>query len=83
MADQRISQRLKGKVVNTCETPACLYETETLAMTELQLQRLQACENNWVQKIARVMRAYVQQKNGGVKGRDRSAEELDRETGEE
>ena len=32
-------------------------------------------------KIARVMRAYVQVKNGGVKGRDRSAEELDRETG--
>ena len=29
------------------------------------------------------MRAYVQEKNGGVKGRDRSAEELDRETGEE
>ena len=33
--------------------------------------RLQVCENNWVQKIARVARA------------DRSAEELDREIGEE
>ena len=83
MADRRISQILKGKVVSTCETPACLYETETLAMTELQQQRVQVCENNWVQKIARVMRAYVQEKNGGVKGRDRSVEELDRETGEE
>ena len=31
MADRRISQKLKGKVVSTCETPACLYETETLA----------------------------------------------------
>ena len=41
------------------------------------------CENNWVRKIARVTRADVQEKNGGVKGRDRSAEELDRETGEE
>ena len=50
MADRRISQRLKGKVVSTCETPACLYETETLAMTELQQQRLQVCENNWVKK---------------------------------
>ena len=69
--------------MSTCETPACLYETETLAMTELQQQRLQVCENNWVQKITRVMRAYVQEKNGGVQGRDRSAEVLDRETGEE
>ena len=40
-------------------------------MTELQQQGLQVCENNWVRKIARVMVA------------DRSAEELDRETGEE
>ena len=81
MADRRISKRLKGKVMSTCVTPACLYGTETLALTELQ-QSLQVCENNWVRKIARVTRAYVQEKNGGVKGRDRSAEELDRETGE-
>ena len=33
--------------------------------------------------IARVTMADLQEKNGGVKGRDRSAEELDRETGEE
>ena len=52
-------------------TSACLYGTETLAMTERQQHRLQVCENNWVRKIARVARA------------DRSAEELDRETGEE
>ena len=57
--------------MSTCVTPACLYGTETLAMTELQQQRLQVCENNCVRKIARVTRA------------DRSAEELDRETGEE
>ena len=43
MADRRISKRLKGKVVSTCMTPACLYGTETLAMTELQQQRLQRC----------------------------------------
>ena len=41
------------------------------------------CENNWVRKIARVTRADVQKKNGGVKETYRSAEELDRETGEE
>ena len=83
MADRRIKKRLKGKVVITCVTPACLYATETLVMAELQQQRLQVCENNWVRKIARVTRADVQENNGGVKGRDRSAEELDRETGEE
>ena len=56
MADRRISKRLKGKVMSTCVTPACLYGTETLALTEPQ-QRLQVCENNWVRKIARVTRA--------------------------
>ena len=64
-------------------TPACLYGTETLVMTELQQQRLQVCENNWVRKIARVTRADAQEKNGGVNGRYRSTEELDRETGED
>ena len=57
MADRRISNRLKGKVVSTCVTPACLYGTETLALTVLQQQRLQVCENNWVRKISRVTRA--------------------------
>ena len=54
MADRRISKRLKGKVMSTCV--ACLYGMETLALTELQQQRLQVCENNWVRKIARVTR---------------------------
>ena len=57
MADRRISKRLKGNVMSTCVTPACLYGTETLAMTELQQHRLQVCENNWVRKIAGVKRA--------------------------
>ena len=57
MADRRISKRLKGKVMSTWVTPACLYGTEILALTELQQQRLQVCENNWVRKIARVTRA--------------------------
>ena len=55
MADRRISKRLKGKVMSNCVT--CLYGTESLALTELQQQRLQVCENNWVRKIARVTRA--------------------------
>ena len=82
MADRRISNRLKGKVMSTCVTPACLYGTETLALTELQQQRLQVCENNWVRKIARVTRA---DRRRMVELRDEtgSAEELDRETGQE
>ena len=43
--------------MSTCVTPACLYGTETLALTELQRHRLQVCENNWVRKIARVTSA--------------------------
>ena len=57
MADWRISKRLKGKVMIPCVTPACLYGTETLALTELQHQRLQVCDKNWVRRIARVTRA--------------------------
>ena len=78
LADRRISKRLNGKVMSTCVTPACLYGTETLALTVLQQQRLQVCENNWVRKIARVTRADRRRMV-----RDGSAEELDRETGEE
>ena len=36
IANRRISHRLKGKVMSTCVTPACLYGTEALEMTELQ-----------------------------------------------
>ncbi len=46
-----------ANVMSTCVTPACLYRMETLALNELQQQRLQACENNWVRTIARVTRA--------------------------
>ena len=57
MADRRISKRLKGKVMSTFVTPACLHGKETLALTEIHQQRRQVCENNWVRKIARVKRA--------------------------
>ena len=29
MADRRISNRLKGKVMSTCVTPTCVYGTDT------------------------------------------------------
>ncbi len=81
MADRRISKRLKGKVTSTCVKPACLYGTETVAMAERQQQRLQVCENNWCTKNSKSNEGR-QEKNDGVKGRDGSVEELDRETGE-
>ena len=37
----------------------------------------------WVRKIASKSNEGRHEKNGGVKGRDGTAEELDRETGEE
>ena len=82
MTDRRISKRLKGNVMSTCVTRACLYGTETLTLTELQQPRLQVCENNLVRKHSKSNEGR-QAKNGGVKGRDGSAEEFDRETGEE
>ena len=33
MAEHPISKRLKGKVRSTCVTPACLYGTETMALS--------------------------------------------------
>ena len=50
MADRRISNRRKSKVMITCVTPACLYGTETLALTELQQKRLQLCGKNGYEK---------------------------------
>ena len=47
MLDRKISKKLKGKVLRTCVTPACLYDLETVTLTEQQ-QKLQVCENNWV-----------------------------------
>ena len=54
MLDRNISEKLKGKVLRTCVTPACLYGRET-ALTEQQ-QKLQVCENNWVRRITRTKR---------------------------
>ena len=56
MLDRKISKKLKGKVLRTCATPACLYGLETVALTEQQQQKLQMCENNWVRRITRTKR---------------------------
>ena len=82
MADRRISKILNGKVMSTCVTPACLYGTESLALTELRQQRLQVCKNNAVTKNSKSNEG-IQANNGGVKGRDGSTEVIHRETGGE
>ena len=50
MTDRQISKILNGKVMSTCVTPASLYGTDTLALTELQQQRLQVCETTGYEK---------------------------------
>ena len=77
----KISKRLNSEVMSTCVRQACMYGTYTLAHSELPQQRLQVCEYNCVRKNK--SNEGRQEKNGGVKGRDGSAEGLDRETGEE
>ena len=50
VADRRISKRLEGKVMSTCVKLACVYGTETLALTKrnttAKAARVQ--QNNWV-----------------------------------
>ena len=80
MADRQISKRLKGKVKSTCVTPACLYGNpgnDRTTTTKVASVRKQLGTKHSKSNEGR------QEKNGGVKGRDGSAEELDRETGEE
>ena len=69
MADRRSSKTPKGKVMSTSVTPACLYGTETLAMTEQQHQRRQVSENKLGTKSSKSNEGR-QEKNGGVKGTD-------------
>ena len=56
MSDRHISQKLKGKVLGACVTPAMLYGLDTLPVTEKHQHRLQVCENSWVRRIAGVKR---------------------------
>ena len=70
MTDRRIFKRLK--VMSTlCDTgsdstPACLYKKGTLAMNELQQQKLQVYgNNNWVRNIARLTRRAAELREEG------------------
>ena len=56
MSDRHISNKLKGKVLGACVTPAMLYGLETLPVSEKHQHRLQVREHNWVRRIAGVKR---------------------------
>ena len=48
MLDRNVLKKLKGKFLSMRVTPVCLYDLETVALTEQQQPLLQVCENNWV-----------------------------------
>ena len=50
MWDRKLKKQLKGKVLEVCVVPACIYGLGTLALTEKQ-EKIQIAENNWVQRI--------------------------------
>ena len=43
----------KGKVLEACVVPACIYGLGILALTERQ-EKMQIAENNWVRRIGKV-----------------------------
>ena len=63
MLNRQISKKLKGKVMRTCVTPACLYGLETVALTVQQQQKMQVCENNLVRRITRTKRVVRRRMN--------------------
>ena len=78
MADRRISKRLKGKVMSTgMPVRNGNPGNDQTTATKVASVRKQLGTKNSKSNEGR------QEKNGGVKGRDGSAEELDRETSEE
>ena len=46
MLERNVLKKLKGKFLSMRVTPACLYDLETVALTEQQQPLLQVCENN-------------------------------------
>ena len=54
MWDRKLKKQLKGKVLETCEVPACIYGLGTLALTERQEEKIQIAENNWVRRICKI-----------------------------
>ena len=69
--------------MSTSVTPAYLHGMKILAMNELQQQLKASSVHKQLGTKHSKRNRGRQEKTGGVKGRNWSAEELDRETGEE
>ena len=82
MADRRFSKRLKGKFISTCVTLARLVRNGNLGSDRTTTTQAASVRKQLGPKNSKSNESR-QAKNGGVKGRDGSVEELDRETGEE
>ena len=54
MWDRKLKKQLKGKVLEVCVVPACIYGLGTLALTERQEEKIQIAGNNWVRRIRKV-----------------------------
>ena len=53
---QKVVETVKGIVLETSMVPACVCGLGTLALTERQEEKLPTAENNWVQRIYKVIR---------------------------
>ena len=51
---QKVEDIGKGIVLEPCVVPACVCGLETLALAEIQEEKLRAAENNWIQRICKV-----------------------------
>ena len=78
MADRRISKRLKGKVMSTCVTPV---RNGNLGSDRTTTTQAASVEKQLGPKHSKRNESR-QAQDGGLKRRDGSAVELDRETGE-
>ena len=54
MWDRKLKKQLKGKVLEACVVPVCIYGLGTLALTERHEEKIQIAENNWVRRICKV-----------------------------
>ena len=53
---QKYFQKTEGTVLDSCVVPASTYGLETLDLPEMHQHKLQVCANNWIRRIAGVMR---------------------------
>ena len=53
MWDRKLKKQLKGKVLEACVVPACIYGLGTLPLIERHKEKMQIAENKWVRKICK------------------------------